>query len=320
MSKRRHIKFWRYYKEWIETYKDGQIQDVTYAKYLMIQKQIKNLAPDLYLDEMTRRDVQRLINKYGETHERTTVLDFLHHIQAPLRDAVYEGWIAKDPTYKVVATSHKKHKKTRNPYLEKDEVDKLVDVFQKDGSWLADMCDFDLRTGLRYAEVLGLTPKDVDLQRLTVYVNKTWDYKTGEGFKKTKNVYSNRVITIDWRAAQDIQKHLDGVKPDESIFVKAFIDSPDARKPRSGKVYNSIIDTWITAKCKEAGVPRITFHNLRHTHASLLITAGVSIQSVAARLGHADTTTTQKTYIHLLDELKARDNNKMMTALTSLGG
>ena len=64
MSKRRHIKFWRYYKEWIETYKDGQIQDVTYAKYLMIQKQIKNLVPDLYLDEMTRRDVQRLINKY----------------------------------------------------------------------------------------------------------------------------------------------------------------------------------------------------------------------------------------------------------------
>ena len=106
MSKRRHIKFWRYYKEWIETYKDGQIQDVTYAKYLMVQKQIKNLVPDLYLDEMTRRDVQRLINKYGETHERITVLDFLHHIQAPLRDAVYEGWIAKDPTYKVVATSH----------------------------------------------------------------------------------------------------------------------------------------------------------------------------------------------------------------------
>lgn len=43
MSKRRHIKFWRYYKEWIETYKDGQVQDVTYAKYLMIQKQIKIL-------------------------------------------------------------------------------------------------------------------------------------------------------------------------------------------------------------------------------------------------------------------------------------
>lgn len=58
MSKRRHIKFWRYYKEWIETYKDGQIQDVTYAKYLMVQEQIKNLVPDLYLDEMTRRDVQ----------------------------------------------------------------------------------------------------------------------------------------------------------------------------------------------------------------------------------------------------------------------
>ena len=128
------------------------------------------------------------------------------------------------------------------------------------------------------------------------------------------------MITIDWRAAQDIQKNLKGVKPDEPIFVKAFIDSARPERPRNGKVYNSTVDSWLTAKCKEAGVSRITFHNLRHTHASLLISAGVSIQSVAARLGHANTTTTQKTYIHLLDELKARDNNKMMTALTSLGG
>ena len=92
-SKVRHIKFYKYYKEWVETYKVGQVRQVTLNKYWLVAKQIKKLAPTLDLGSMTRADVQKLINDYGKTHEYTTVLDFLHHIQAPLKDAVYEGWI-----------------------------------------------------------------------------------------------------------------------------------------------------------------------------------------------------------------------------------
>ena len=64
---------------------------------------------------------------------------------------------------------------------------------------------------------------------------------------------------------------------------------------------------------------RISFHGLRHTHASILIANGVSIQSVADRLGHADTTTTQKVYIHLLKKLKARDDQKILSVMNGLG-
>lgn len=59
-------------------------------------------------------------------------------------------------------------------------------------------------------------------------------------------------------------------------------------------------------------------HGLRHTHASLLLFAGVSIASVARRLGHASMTTTQKTYLHIIQELENKDVDLVMRTLSSL--
>lgn len=278
-------------------------------------RQIKKLAPDLDLGNMTRADVQRLINEYGKTYEYPTVLDFLHHIQAPLRDATYEGWIAKDPTYKIHATSQVKHKETRFKYLESDQVTKLVKTLERDDSPEALMFLFDLKTGLRFAEIIGLTPKDIDLKNLTLYVNKAWNYKEKDGeFQPTKNKYSNRVIAIDWQTANILQRMMQGFEENEPFWLNRL-----QARSGSGRIFNSTLNLKLSNFCRDAGVPRITIHSLRHTHASLLISAGVSIQSVAKRLGHGNTETTQRVYIHLLDDLQERDNNKMMTILTGLG-
>ena len=62
----------------------------------------------------------------------------------------------------------------------------------------------------------------------------------------------------------------------------------------------------------------ISIHGLRHTHASLLLFAGVSIASVARRLGHASMTTTQKTYLHIIQELENKDVDLVMRTLSGL--
>lgn len=67
-----------------------------------------------------------------------------------------------------------------------------------------------------------------------------------------------------------------------------------------------------------AKVPIISVHGLRHTHASLLLFAGVSIASVARRLGHASMTTTQKTYLHIIQELENQDVDLVMRSLSGL--
>lgn len=68
----------------------------------------------------------------------------------------------------------------------------------------------------------------------------------------------------------------------------------------------------------QLGIPVISIHGLRHTHTSLLLLEGVSIPSVSKRLGHADTTTTEKTYLYIIQELENQDRDKVMKHLSQL--
>lgn len=70
--------------------------------------------------------------------------------------------------------------------------------------------------------------------------------------------------------------------------------------------------------CNRAKISVISVHGLRHTHASVLLFAGVSIASVARRLGHSSMTTTQKTYLHIIQELENQDIDLVMRSLSGL--
>lgn len=85
-----------------------------------------------------------------------------------------------------------------------------------------------------------------------------------------------------------------------------------------GAVYNSTVNNILARHCKECNIPVISIHGLRHTHASLLLFTGVSIASVARRLGHSSMTTTQKTYLHIIQELENKDIDLVMRSLSSL--
>ena len=84
------------------------------------------------------------------------------------------------------------------------------------------------------------------------------------------------------------------------------------------KTYNSTINQILARHCKRVNIPQISIHGLRHTHASLLLYSGVSIASVARRLGHASMTTTQKIYLHVIQELENKDIDQVMRLLSGL--
>jgi len=86
----------------------------------------------------------------------------------------------------------------------------------------------------------------------------------------------------------------------------------------NGRVFNSTVNNRLKVICEKAKIPVITIHGLRHSHASLLIFANVSIASVAKRLGHSSMTTTQETYLHIIKELENQDNEKIMRHLATL--
>jgi integrase len=78
------------------------------------------------------------------------------------------------------------------------------------------------------------------------------------------------------------------------------------------------VNDYLADLCKKAEVPIISLHSLQHTHASILIFVGVSIASIAKRLGHSSVTTTQETYLHIIQEMENQDNDKIICHLSEL--
>ena len=298
-------KFCEYYAKWITVYKKGAIRQVTMDKYLMTQKWLEKLIPDLKICDLNRIAYQQLLNDYAEYHERQTTMDFHHQLKGAVLDAVDEGLIDRDPTRKAIikgkAPSAKKIK-----YLNQFELHTLLASLE-----LKDEVNWDYfillvaKTGMRFSEALALTPKDFDFYHQTLSISKTWDYKGASGFQPTKNKSSVRKIQIDWQSVIRFSELVKGLPEDQPIFV-------------DGKVYNFTVNDVLSRHCERCNIPVISIHGLRHTHASLLLFTGVSIASVARRLGHSSMTTTQKTYLHIIQELENKDIDLVMRSLSGL--
>lgn len=297
--------FAQYFEQWIAVYKEGAIRSVTMGKYRLTLAWVRRLAPDLRLCDMNRIAYQGLLNGYAECHERQTTMDFHHQLKGAILDAVDEGLIDRDPTRKAIIKG--KSPRAKKPkYLNQFELHKLLCALDlgPEISW-----DWFIllvaKTGIRFSEGLALTPADFDFNHQALSINKTWNYKEGGGFVPIKNFSSVRKVEIDWQLIVQFTELLKGLPPDKPVFV-------------SGEVYNSTVNDYLARRCKKAEVPVISIHGLRHTHASLLLFAGVSIASVARRLGHASMNTTQKTYLHIIQELENKDVDLVMRSLSGL--
>ncbi|EGP9000376.1 site-specific integrase, partial [Listeria monocytogenes] len=297
--KRKEQTFHEYFKEWVDLYKVGAIRSITLQKYYVTEQKIQELVPDLKIKDLDRYTYQQLLNSYALTHEKQTTMDFHHHLKGAILDAVDEGVISQNPTRKIVIKG-KTPRPKKAKFLNQFEVQALLKELnlKEDINWDWFIL-LIIKTGLRFSEALALTPSDFDFSKQKIIINKTWDYKMVTGsFQPTKNESSNRKIQIDWQLAMQFSQLIKMKGPDKPIFVKS-------------RVFNSTINNRLKVLCENANIPTITVHSLRHTHASLLLFAGVSIASVANRLGHSSMTTTQETYLHIIQELENQDNDKI---------
>lgn len=297
--------FCDYYKQWITVYKEGAVRKVTLKKYQLAYDWLVKLVPEVTMENLDRMAYQRLLNAYAESHERQTVMDFHHQLKGAILDAVDEGLMDRDPTRKAIVKGKIPCEKKKK-FLNQFELHKLLGNLeltpQLNWDWMILLI---AKTGLRFSEALAITPKDFDFAHQVLSVDKTWDYKEGTGFLPTKNRSSVRKVAIDWQLIVQFSELVKGLPEGKPIFVH-------------GKVYNSTVNGVLARHCTAAGVPTVSIHGLRHTHASLLLFAGVSIASVARRLGHSSMNTTQKTYLHIIQELENKDVDLVMRSLSGL--
>lgn len=294
-----------YFSNWINVYKEGAIRKVTMDKYKLSLSWVQKLAPKLRLCDIDRTSYQQLLNDYAKGHERQTTMDFHHHMKSAILDAVDEGLILRDPTRKVIIKG-KTPRDKKKKYLNQFELHTLLNDLNLNESinydWLILLI---AKTGMRFSEAIALTPSDFDFVHQTLSINKTWNYKDGGGFQPTKNKSSVRKIQIDWMIVSQFSALVKDLPKDKPIFVNNVI-------------FNSTINNILFRHCKKLEIPTITIHGLRHTHASLLLFGGVSIASVAKRLGHSSMNTTEKTYLHIIQELENKDIDLVMRSLSGL--
>ena len=162
-STKSNMLFVDYYYQWIETYKKDNVANRTWQKYLLTHRHLTRLWPQMKNKDIDSVAVQRMLNRYGEDHEKETIKDFYNQVKKPLeRLFKYDEVLKKDPTWGIEIPAGKEHKETRVKYLENDQLQRLIKVFEFDGNTFSDGFMIILRTGMRFAEFFGVTPQDVD--------------------------------------------------------------------------------------------------------------------------------------------------------------
>ncbi|MCL2865135.1 MAG: site-specific integrase [Lachnospiraceae bacterium] len=296
-----NIKLHNYFQDWIETFKKPTLAPVTYLKYKNTHRQIQQYFGDITLCALTTTEYQKAINEYSKTHAKRTTSCFHKHIHACLLDAVDEGIISLDPSRKAIISGHTKYN-TKAKYLNHQEWTLLIHKTFDSHSIKDQVIYLSAVTGMRYAEILGLTWADISFENQKIRINKTWDYKYHNGFIPTKNKNSIRSIDIDLRTLGMLKKNK-SIKNNENTNNMIF--SPNNRKD----FYSIYMNRHLSNLCLSLGIKEISFHGLRHTHASILLFKGVSLISVSKRLGHSNVTTTQNIYLHIINEMENRERN-----------
>jgi integrase len=177
-----------------------------------------------------------------------------------------------------------------------------------------------LFTGMRLGEVLALRERHVDLDRGAIEVREALEETKVHGvrFKSTKTEAGHRTITLPTIVIELLREHRRGLMetrlklglgrrgPEDLLFAAA-----EGNPLRTTAVSKAWADL-----ASRMGMPEVTFHSLRHTHASQLIAQGIDIVTISKRLGHANPRITLAIYAHLF----ATDDSKAAAAINAALG
>lgn len=305
--------FDEYYEKWVETYKQ-HVGKNTLFRYEATLNTIKESFGGKPIQHIKKRDYQLFLNGYGKTRSKDTSNKLNSHIRACITEAIDEGIIKIDFTRGVTTTGYQ-GKRSEEKHLSYANSQKLLKYLHNNlhRSLNYYLLLLGLTSGMRFSEMVGLQREDFNFFNNTITVNKTWGYtkRMPEGFGKTKNEQSNRVIGMDDKT-MGVFKELFKRTPD-NIHQLVFYSPSSKYKVISNGASNKLLNNVL----KRLDINHISMHGLRHTHASIALYGKASVHYVSERLGHSDIDTTYKNYVHVIEELRKEDE-KLVVGMFSL--
>ncbi|WP_425278192.1 tyrosine-type recombinase/integrase [Bacillus luti] len=286
--------------------RQNQLQKSTFrANYTHYLNIIKPRLGHLRIQDITIMHLQHYINSLIEEnrYSKGTINLAFSFIRTSLKRAKVLKLIKDNPATDVVLP---RVSKTEMDVWTLDQVNSFLNGSKTMRNATRFRISFSIAvfTGMRQGEILGLRWKDIDFENNRIFVRQTLSER-GELKYGAKNKTSIRTIHFPKILLEELKTHRKfveyekekaGVKyTDLDLVLPSKYEKPlDSRSIRRS-FYN------VTEKL---GLPRIRFHDLRHTHATLLIQQNVNVKLISERLGHANIGTTLNTYSHVLPDMQ----------------
>lgn len=295
---------------WLENHK-LEVKPQTYTQTVSeLNNHILPVFGDMKIEKITLPMVQNFVNKLASSDNfgRVSFRIILSINKRILKYAVNLQLISVNPADNVIVPKiKKKESKKQAKHFEDSQLKQFKDYLESLPNTFKDCYHKTLyltllATGLRIGEAVALEWSDIDLDNGCIRVNKTLVFSRMET-NAPKSDSGNRIISIDRntvlmlrlykaRQHQCFIEHGYGAKMAEHVFSNGFGAYPS--RTNLQHVLNQHLE-----KC---GLPHFTFHAFRHTHASLLLNAGISYKELQHRLGHSTLAMTMDTYSHLSKE------------------
>ena len=257
--------------------------------------------------DLLSRDTQ-LVRKKGNNGSKTlkplsgkTILEHHRLLRAMLHKAIYWQLIVSNPAERVQPP---KAKKPKRRYYDDEQCKVLLEnltELSKDQIKYKVAIILTVFTGVRLGELMGLEWNDVNFRDRIISINRSSQYLADKGvFTKTPKTESSiREIAIPEFIISLLEEYKLWYEEQKSLYNELWTDSNRLFVQADGKpMHPSTISKWFVKYVAQIGLPVINFHGLRHTNATLLISQNIDVAVVAARLGHAQITTTFNFYVH----------------------
>jgi integrase len=312
-----------YWHAWFTVYKLGKRAVATEHFYPIIEDTLRDFFGSKPLNKITASQWQLFLNDYGEEHAHSTVSKVNGYVRSMVQTAINDQVLRTDFTFNAEITGYS-GKPESDKYLQLDQFTALSKMAHERSDFMrlsAVAIFVAAQTGLRMAEVLGLTWDNIDYRKHTITVDKSWDYIYHTGFKATKTPSSMRTVDVLPAVTETLQKiHKQQLEWLMKSGARNATDSIFYSKwggVLTGAAVNKVLVKMQT-KLKIPAADQITFHGLRHSHVSFLLSQGIEIYYISKRLGHSNIQTTLTTYSHLLKSKRDEQARLAVDTLTNL--
>ena len=161
-------------------------------------------------------------------------------------------------------------------------------------------------TGMRRGEVLGIRWQDLDFDAARLAVRHTITAVGYEVHESTPKSHQARTIDLDPGTIQQLKDHRQRQPDEKAAWGPSYQDSNLVFRREDGSpVHPQLFSQQFERIMRNSDLPKIRLHDVRHTHATIALRAGVPVKVISERLGHEDPAFTMKQYAHVIPGMQA---------------